>query len=178
MPQTKRFAPDSMEQRKGAKHSRFVTTGSVPTSLDGVQIHLSSTEREHMFSAPNEEGPEFRRLRRFGLLLSRYGLVDKNRFVKRKDKSHEIVTVAERLVATYAYKKVFGGDPTIGVANVQPLISMLNSPTPSHSVIVAALAYAGTQAGRDIVAGIKDDDLRAHVENSMENAWRSVDCYA
>ncbi len=178
MPQTKRFAPDSLEQRKGAKHSRFVTTGSVPTSLDGVQIHLSSTEREHMFSAPNEEGPEFRRLRRFGLLLSRYGLVDKNRFVKRRDRSHEIVTVAERLVATYAYRKVFGGDPTIGVANVQPLVSMLNTPTPSHSVIVAALAYAGTQAGRDIVAGIKDEELRAHVENSMENVWRSADWYS
>jgi len=168
MAKVKRFAPDSLEQRKGAKHTRYVSTGSVPTTLDGVQLHLSPTEREHLFSVPNEEGPEFRRLRRFGLLLSRYGLVDKNRFIRRNGVSHEIATVAERVIATRAYKEAFGGDPTIGVANVQPLVNMLNSPSPSPSIIQACLAYSGTRAGQDILAGIKDNDLRSVVHSAME----------
>jgi hypothetical protein len=130
---------------------------------------MSPTEREHMFSAPDEEGPEFRRLRRFGLLLSRYGLVDKNRFVKRKGHGHDIVTLAERVVATFAYKEVFGGDPTIGVANVQPLVNMLNSPKPSHGVVCASLAYSGTKAGEDIVNGITDENLKAEVKTAMDN---------
>jgi hypothetical protein len=122
-----------------------------------------------MFSAPNEEGAEFRRLRRFGLLLSRYGLVDKNRFVKRKGWGHDVVTLAERVVATNAYKEVFGGDPTIGVANVQPLVTMLNSPSPSHGVICASLAYSGTKAGEEIILGIQDPNLRAEVQSAMES---------
>jgi len=163
-----RFAPDSLERRKGARHTRFVSTGTVPTTLDGVQLHLSSSEREHLFSVPNEEGPEFRRLRRFGLLLSRYGLVDKNRFIKRKGVSHEHATTAERIVATNAYKTVFGGDPTIGVANVQPLVNMLNSPTPSPSIISACLAYSGTSAGLAILDGIKNKELAEYVRQAMD----------
>lgn len=177
MTKTTKFAPETLDQRKGAKHKRFVTTGSVPTSLDGVQVHLSTGEREHMFSAPSEEGPEFRRLRRFGLLLSRYGLVDKNGFVKRKNRSHEIVTTAERIVATNMYKKVFGGDPSIGVSNVAPLVSMLNTPSPSPSIIAAALAYSGTQAGRDIVDAVQNEAVKEHLRASMEYVTRHSESY-
>lgn len=163
-----KFAPDALPQRKGAKHSHFVSSGIVPTTMDGVLVQLSPTEREHLYSVPNEEGPEFRRLRRFGLLLSRYGLVDKNRFTKRTGFAQDVATTAERVVATGAYGKVFGGDPTIGVANVQPLVSLLNTPRPSRSIITAALAYSGTKAGEDILAGIKDEEAREHVKSGME----------
>ena len=173
-----KFAPDALPQRKGAKHTHFVSSGNVPTTLDGVQVHLSPTEREHLFSAPNEEGPEFRRLRRFGLLLSRYGLVDKNRFVKRKGFSHDLATTAERIVAMEAYKKVFGGDPTIGVANVQPLVTLLNTPNPSRGILTAALGYSGTKAGEDILAGITNEETRDYVREGMERVASYADHYA
>ena len=175
-----KFAPEALDVRKKAKHNRFESTGAMPTTLDGVSVVMSDSEKSHLYSAPESEGAEFRRLRRFGLLLSRYGLVDKNKFAKKKDIPLEIVTCAERLVATSAYKDIYGGDPTVGTVNLVPLASMLNSKDCPPSALAHALSYANTAAFPQLLELIANHDMRMDLLNVAQNCLdeRSVNYYA
>lgn len=157
--QGNRFAPEALDVRKKTKHNRYESMGAMPTTLDGVSVVLSESEKPHMYSAPEAEGPEFRRLRRFGLLLSRYGLVDKNKFARRKDIPLDIVTCAERVVATNAYKEIYGGDPTIGTTNLVPLAAMLSQPKCPPTTIAHALSYIGTEAYDKLCAMVTSPDV-------------------
>lgn len=169
-----RFAPEALDVRKKAKHNRYESMGAMPTTLDGVSVVLSDSEKPHMYSAPEAEGPEFRRLRRFGLLLSRYGLVDKNKFARKRDLPLDIVTCAERVVATNAYREVYGGDPTIGTTNLAPLAAMLSQPKCPPSTIAHALSYMGTQAYQQLCDMVTNplvkDDLE-HVAGSYNSSF-------
>jgi len=154
------FAPEALEVRKKAKHNRFESMGAMPTTLDGVSVVLSDSEKPHIYSAPEAEGPEFRRLRRFGLLLSRYGLVDKNKFARNRDIPLDIVTCAERLVATTGYKDIYGGDPTVGTTNLAPLAAMLSQPKCPPSTIAHALSYVGTGAYKQLLDMVTNPDVQ------------------
>lgn len=146
-----RFAPETMGIRKGTKHTDYESSGVMPMTLDGVSVNLSTSDKSHLYATPMEEGAENRRIRRFSLLLARYGLVDKYKFAKKKDIPVDIVTCAERLVALQAHKEIYGSDATVGTVHMAPLASMLNAPDPHPSTIAHALSYAGTKAFSDLV---------------------------
>lgn len=169
-----RFSPEALEVRKKAKHNRFESTGAMPTTLDGVTVVMSDSEKPHMFSAPQAEGAEFRRLRRFGLLLSRYGLVDKNKFARKKDIPIDIVTCAERVVATTAYGDIYGGDPTIGTTNLAPLAAMLSQPNCPPTTVAHALSYMGTQAYEQLASMVTNPAVRHDLEAVKGDYLRSL----
>jgi hypothetical protein len=146
--------------------------GAWPTTLDGVSVVLSDSEKPHMYSAPEAEGPEFRRLRRFGLLLSRYGLVDKNKFARKRDIPLDIVTCAERVVATNAYKEIYGGDPTIGTTNLAPLAAMLSQPHCPPTTIAHALSYVGTQAFDQLCDMVTNPHVKSDLQEVKEDYSR------
>jgi hypothetical protein len=168
-----KFAPEALELRKKAKHNRFESMGAMPTTLDGVSVVLSDSEKPHMYSAPEAEGPEFRRLRRFGLLLSRYGLVDKNKFARKKDIPLDIVTCAERIVATNAYREIYGGDPTVGTTNLAPLAAMLSQPKCPASTIAHALSYVGTTAFGQLCDMVTNPEVKKDLEHVEGNYART-----
>ena len=160
-----KFAPETLSVRKKAKHNRFESSGAMPTTIDGVSVVMSDSERSHMYSAPQTDGAEFRRLRRLGLLLSRYGLVDKNKFAKKKDLPVEVVTCAERIVAMSAYKDIYGGDPTIGTTNLVPLATMLNGKNCPPSALAHALSYANTAAFPQLMNLVTNPEVRTDLED-------------
>jgi hypothetical protein len=160
-----KFAPETLSVRKKAKHNRFESSGAMPTTIDGVSVVMSDSERSHMYSAPQTDGAEFRRLRRLGLLLSRYGLVDKNKFAKKKDLPVEVVTCAERIVAMSAYKDIYGGDPTIGTTNLVPLATMLNGKNCPPSALAHALSYANTAAFPQLMNLVTKPEVRTDLED-------------
>ena len=160
-----KFAPETLAVRKKAKHNRFESSGAMPTTIDGVSVVMSDSERSHMYSAPQTDGAEFRRLRRLGLLLSRYGLVDKNKFAKKKDLPVEVVTCAERIVAMSAYKDIYGGDPTVGTTNLVPLATMLNSKNCPPSALAHALSYANTAAFPQLMNLVTNPEVRKDLED-------------
>lgn len=174
MTTAQRFAPEALSVRKGAKHNNFESSGNLPTSLDGVSVVLSPTATEHEYSAPVEEGDAMRRLRRYGLMLSRYGLMDKRKMATKANASIELVNAAERIVATRLYRTVFGEDPTIGTVNLVPLAQILDRDEPSPSAIAAAMCYVGTQAATDLVALIKNEKVREVLESNYRDlTWYS-----
>ena len=174
MTSPQRFAPEALSVRKGAKHNTFESSGALPTSLDGVVVTLTPTTQAHEYSAPMEEGDAMRRLRRYGLMLSRYGLVNKRKFAHRTNTSIEAVSTAERIVASTLYTKVFGDDPTIGTVNLTPLAELLDRPDPSPSAMAAALSYVGTQAQYQLLEMIKTP----HVREILESNYRDLGFYA
>lgn len=174
MTTAQRFAPEALSVRKGAKHNNFESSGNLPTSLDGVNVVLSPTAAEHQYSAPVEEGDAMRRLRRYGLMLSRYGLMDKRKMATKANASIELVNAAERIVATRLYQTVFGEDPTVGTVNLVPLAQILDRDEPSPSAIAAAMCYVGTQAATDLVALIKNEKVREVLESNYRDlVWYS-----
>ncbi len=178
MTTTQRFAPEALSVRKGAKHNNFESSGSLPTSLDGVSVVLSPTAAEHQYSAPVEEGDAMRRLRRYGLMLSRYGLMNKRKIAHSANASIELVNAAERIVASRLYETIFGEDPTIGTVNLVPLAQILDRDEPSPSAMAAAMAYVGTQAASDLVALIKNEKVREVLESNYRDLQWACEHYS
>ena len=166
-----RFAPETMGVRKGTKHTLYESSGTMPMTLDGASVALSTSDKPHLYSTPMEEGAENRRIRRYSLLLSRYGLVDKYKFSKQRDLPMDIVTCAERLVALGAHKEIYGSDATVGTVHLAPLVSMLNAPDPSPSTIAHALSYAGTSAFRELLHMVNADVSRDLERAADDMSW-------
>jgi len=150
-------APNVLPLRVNAKHNNFVSRGIYPTTLDGVAVQLSANSQEHTYTLPELEGETYRTLRQYGLCLARYSIVDKAKFLKRRRFASQTLAVAERVVANYVYRVIFGDDPSEGTVHLAPLQSALKGDEPSYEAIMATLSYVGTKAFDELLASAHGD---------------------
>lgn len=154
--------PAVLPARYGQKHNRFVATGDYGGTLDSVSLSLSRNQQPSEYSISDLEGDIFRTLRRYGLLLARYQILDRTAFFKRYidagTESNRVLNIANRVVANAFYKDVYGDDPSIGTTHLAPLIQALKSPDVSYDVLLSAAAYCGTEA-IDTILNSKIDPL-------------------
>lgn len=143
-------------------------------SYDSVTVEFSqSDDGKHRIIAPKGGGEIGRRLRRYALAYSRYGLPKASSFAKRWGVSNEAMVAAQRAIANAVHTKSFGDDPTEGTTNVAGLASLINSGSVSPAVMAHALSYAGTGASDALASLIADTKLaekyKRHVQDIQDS---------
>jgi hypothetical protein len=133
-----RFLPQVMGDRPEYKHSVY-RQHSNATSLSEVNVTHSMSNKPHSYSVPDGEGIVSRRLRRYGLALARYSLPTA-KYAKRWGYDEQIIKHTNAIVATTLYRVAYNDDPTDGTFGPEPLIAMLQEPTPPMPVIIQMLA--------------------------------------
>lgn len=138
-------------------------------SYDSVTVEFSqSDDGKHRIIAPKGGGEIGRRLRRYALAYSRYGLPKANSFAKRWGVSNEAMVAAQRVVANAVHTKSFGDDPTEGTTNVLGLANLINSGSVSPAAMAHALSYAGTAASSALLSLIADPDVAGRYQRGVE----------
>lgn len=154
------FLPQGLGERPDLKqNSRYRQIGSA-SSFEQVSVtHSHTVRRDHAYSVPDGEGVISRRLRRFGLALSRYSL-PMEKYAKRWKVSEMIVGHTNRMVASYIHQKAYGDDPTEGTFSPEPLMALLKETNPPMSALTQAMALWGSIHYRKVM----DDLLTRHPE--------------
>ena len=130
-------------------------------SYDSVTVEFSqSGDGKHKIIAPKGGGEIGKRLRRYALAYSRYGLPKAKSFAKRWGVRPESMLAAQRAVANAVHIKSFGDDPTTGTVNVTGLANLINSGSVSPETMAMALSYASTHASHELAALIADEEVR------------------
>ena len=154
------LAPEAVGDRPVLPHNRYVHAGSA-TSLDGVKVEIGTGKRQHAVFAPKGSGEISRRLRRYGLCLSRVKFPNATRQAKTWGVDPLAIEVASRTVANEVYERAYTDDPSVGTVSVAPLARLLNEPMPPKQLLLEALSYVGTQAFHDLKSVVNDDVRQA-----------------
>ena len=156
------LAPEAAGARPILPHNRYDQAGSA-TSLDDVRIDLGTKSKAHGVYAPSGGGETSRRLRRYGLALSRVKFPDAKKYAKQLGVDPRTIEVASRSIATELYTRAYNDDPSDGTVSVAPLARLLNEPLPSKALLLEAVSYAGTKAFHDLKS-VLNPDVLAEVE--------------
>lgn len=148
--------PAVLPKRALQKHNNYENIDNFSATLDSASVQLSSSLSAHQYSLPDLHGDIYRTIRRYGLVLSRYSIINKQKFAKRYKFPLSVVDTACRIVANYAYQDIYGDDPSIGTTHLEPLKQALNTPEPSEKAIMAALAYVGTQEMSGLLGAVPE----------------------
>lgn len=131
-------------------------------SYDTTSVVFSTrADGKHRVIAPRGQGDIARRLRRYALVLSRYGLPDSKRVAKRWDLRHSSVVAAERLIANAVHIRSFADDPTLGTVSVDGIANLINEgKAVSPELVAKALSLANTQAYADLLSKITNPEVQ------------------
>ncbi len=167
------LAPEALGERPILPHNRYTQAGSA-VSLDDVRIDLGTKSRSHAVYAPNGNGETSRRLRRYGLALSRVKFPDAKRQAKTWGVDPRTIEVASRSIATELYKRAYSDDPSTGTLSVAPLARLLNEPMPSKALLLEAVSYVGTKAFHDLKS-VLNPDVARYIEDlgDFVAGWQS-----
>jgi hypothetical protein len=152
-------SPSVLPKRYEQKHNKYVSSNSYGGTLESVSLSISTGIKPSEYAISELEGDTFRTLRRYGLILARYQIVDKKKFAKKHGYSMTVVNAACRIAANYLYTDTYEEDPSIGTTHTAPLINALQRPNAPSELAVMALAYAGTEAYDDIATAVTDPHL-------------------
>lgn len=153
------LAPEALGSRPILPHDKYEQAGSA-VSLDDVRIDLGTKSKTHAVYAPSGSGETSRRLRRYGLSLSRVKFPDAKRQAKAWGVDPRTIEVASRSIATELYTRAYSDDPSTGTVSVAPLARLLNEPMPSKALLLEAVSYVGTKAFHDLKSVLNPDVLR------------------
>lgn len=160
------LAPEAVGERPVLPHNRYVHAGTA-TSLDGVKVEIGTAKREHAVFAPKGSGEISRRLRRYGLCLSRVKFPNVTRQAKSWGVDPLAIEVASRTVANRVYEQAYTDDPSVGTVSVAPLARLLNEPMPPKQLLLEALSYVGTKAFHDLMS-VVNEDVRTSLEHGED----------
>ena len=160
MPKPVQMMPSVLPQRPSVKTRTYTKrTGNV-TSLESVEVDVTTKQSGHTYSAPELQGEAFDRMRNYGTVLAHWSLEDRARYAKRWKLDMSNVNAACRIVSNEMYTQVFGDDPSADTVNVRPYISALDNPANITPALVASiLSFYGTSAFDEIVSGTKNTDI-------------------
>ena len=156
---TTNATPAVLPKRFEQKHNKYVSSNSYGGTLESVSLSISTGSKPSEYSISELEGDDFRTLRRYGLILARYQIVDKKKFAKKNGYSMTVVDTACRIAANYLYTDTYEEDPSIGTTHIAPLINALQRPNAPVELAVMALAYAGTEAYDEIAEAVTDEHI-------------------
>lgn len=167
------LAPEALGSRPMLPHNKYEQAGSA-SSLDDVRIDLGTKSKNHAVYAPSGMGETSRRLRRYGLALSRVKFPDAKRQAKTWGVDPRTIEVASRSIATELYTRAYNDDPSTGTVSVAPLARLLNEPMPSKALLLEAASYVGTKAFHDLKS-VLNPDVLAEVEQlgDLVTGWQN-----
>ena len=171
------LAPEALSKRPDLEHNRF-ESGAQPMDISGVSVRFGTKSKPHTYSAPTGDGVVSRRLRRFALTLTRFQLPKASYYAKIWKVGEPALEAATNIIASCAYGRAFGDDPTNGTIDTGVLVSLLNEPNPSKEAFLKASSFIGTSAYDRIVDGVKNPaqagvmrDLGDTVVNHWLHGW-------
>lgn len=164
---SRNFLGAALPKRSTQKSDKFKNTGGFVSSIDATDVTVRTKESGSSYQVPTLDGVEFDRMRRYGLVLTRWSLQDPSTYAKRWKFSEQKVTAASRLVSNSLFKDIFDGeDPTKDTINITPYINAYKSLSVTEELVTATLALVGTQAFDDIVNEL---DKQANLKDVVEN---------
>jgi len=165
---TKQFLGEALPKRPDQKTNRLTNNGGFASTLDGVAVDVRTIESGGTYTTPTLQGVEFDRMRRYGLVLSRWALPDTARRSKRLGKPLGAFTAASRIVANHMFRQVFDKeDPSLNTVNVIPYVNAIKSGNVTPELLHAVFALEGTGAFEQILKQLPGDGLAALVANSL-----------
>jgi len=139
------FMGDALTRRPSQKTSAYKRQGGVATTLDGVQVDVS-TLKPSTYTTTSLPGAEFERMRMYALVLAKWSYPNRDKTAKQWNLDPAAVDMASRVVSNIMYQDAFGDDPTTDAINTRPYISGLTSGTHSEALVHATLSLYGTKA--------------------------------
>lgn len=157
------FWGDALSKRPTQKTTKYKRQANMATTLDGVNVQVSTTTTGGSFSAPVLNGVEFDRMRRYALVLAKWSLPDADKYATKWHNPVHTVHMANRVVSNMAFKQLFGEDPSDGTINLSPYTGAFANPAGvSPDLMSAALSLLGTSAFDDLLKGVKRTNPPAH----------------
>lgn len=166
MPKPVQMMPSVLPQRPVTKTRTFTKRSGQVTSLEAVDVDVTTKQSGHTYTSPELQGEAFDRMRNYGTVLARWSIEDRAKHAKRWGLDMSQVNAACRIVANEMYYQVFGDDPSVDTVNVRPYISALDNPANITPALLAGiLSFYGTSAFDEIVSGTTNrqiaDELRS-----------------
>jgi len=158
--------PSVLPKRPEQKHNRYEQTNGYGGTLDSVSLSISVGAKPSQYTMSEMEGDSFRTLRRYGLLLARYQIINKTKFMTTYGYKLDTVNAACRVVANYMHMATYDEDPSVDTVHLKPLMDALNRPDAPPDLAVTALAYAGTDAMATIIASVVDPMYRQKLQQA------------
>jgi hypothetical protein len=156
----KSVLPEALGERHGTHNAYDHRTESL--SYDETTVEFSTTpDAKHKVAASRSESEIGRRLRRYALVLSRYGLPKTTTLAKRWKVRKSSLDAAIRVVANGVFRKVYADDPTTDTLQVSNLVAMVNAGAFSPDLAARIFSLAHTEAFSTVLAGITDTDILA-----------------
>ena len=156
--------PSVLPKRPEQKHNHYEQTNGYGGTLDSVSLSISVGAKPSQYTMSEMEGDSFRTLRRYGLLLARYQIINKVKFMTTYGYKLDTVNAACRVVANYMHMATYDEDPSVDTVHLKPLMDALNRPDAPPELAIAALAYAGTDAMATIIASVVDPMYREKLQ--------------
>lgn len=136
--------PELLGSRADLEHSKY-GAGDPVYDLFGVSIRYSNSGT-HTINAPTENSPTARKLRRFGLALSRFSLPNEGDKARKLSVPKSTVRAASRAAGAAAYTHTFGDDLTNGVLSdvqfVNSIKAYIETGSGSRSALIDLLSMA------------------------------------
>lgn len=157
------FMGDALTQRPTQKTRKYKRQPGMATTLDGVNVQVSSSTAGGTYASPTLHGVEFDRMRRYALVLAKWSMPDVDKKAKQWHLPVAAVQMANRVVANLAFSQVFGEDPTEGTVNITPYVgAFANKTEVKQDLMCASLGLLGTKAFDNLLKGIKTTNPDAH----------------
>jgi hypothetical protein len=153
-----------LPKRPEQKHNHYEQTNGYGGTLDSVSLSISVGAKPSQYTMSEMEGDSFRTLRRYGLILARYQIINKIKFMTAYGFKLDTVNAGCRVVANYIHMATYDEDPSIDTVHLKPLIDALHRPQAPPELAIAALAYAGTDAMATIIASVVDPTYRQRLQ--------------
>jgi hypothetical protein len=180
------FIPEALGSRHGLPHNNYVRNGLEPVTLGGVSVEFGTPTKPHIHNVPTGDGAIARKMRRFGLIRSRFQLPNYKKSAKTFRATELATESASNAVCILGYRTAYADDPTIGTMSSAPIINLLNEGSVGKSIITHVLSYAGTQYFAEILDGLTDEAMREELKVKgdhlygaylMESDWSSYYAY-
>lgn len=178
----KDFMGSALPKRSTQKSDKFKNTGGFVSSIDSTNVSVRTTESGSSYSVPSFDGVEFDRMRRYGLVLTRWSLHDQAKYAKRWGLTEQVVTATSRVVSNLLFSDTFDGeDPTTDTINITPYVNALRGLSVTDELMTATLALAGTKAFDDIVNQVSKEpdcqDLAERLTAAGESITQTIGYY-
>ena len=172
---TKRFLGEALPKRPDQSTNKLTDNGGFVSNLDNVSVDVRTISSGGTYTTPTFQGTEFDRMRRYGLVLSRWALPDTARRSKRSGMALTAYTAASRMVANHMFRQVFDDeDPSRNTVNVLPYVNAIKSGNVTPELMHAVLALEGTGSFDQILKQLNDSVIARLVRDSLQEYQKDL----
>lgn len=170
------FMGSALPKRARQKNAKFKDTGGFVSDISSTNVTVTTSESGSSYSVPSFDGVEFDRMRRYGLVLTRWSLHDPSKYAKSWKVTPQTVVSASRVVSNRLFTNTFDGeDPTKDTINIKPYVNAFKSLAISKDLTTATLSLVGTKAFKQILDEIRGQSNLEEVVETLEAAEKALD---